>query len=365
VFRKIDADPPPTLLLDEVDAIFNPKNGNTEGLRALLNAGNRPGTKVPRCVGPSQKLTDFSVFCPKALAGIRDLPDTVADRAIPIRLKRRAPHEPVERFRRREAEEAADALYEWLRSWGERHVPVLAEARPDLPDEIDDRAWDFWEPLFAIADLAKGDWSQKARAAAIALSGSETRDDSSAGVRLLADVRAIFGRRGTDRIASTALVADLHEIEEAPWGEWYGKPITTHGVAKLLSPFDIRPRTVRLDDETTARGYRLDQLEEAFARYLPVSNRNNNTTQQPCGFAATSEASHVTEENSLDPASINGCVGVSVCGAEEAATGDEEAILREVAELVDEGVLVPLEQPELDLATAPLDVIRRAYEDAE
>jgi hypothetical protein len=76
VFRKIDAHKP-TLLLDEVDAIFNPKAGaNVEGLRALLNAGNRPGTQVPRCVGQSQTLTDFSVFCAKAIAGIKDLPET-------------------------------------------------------------------------------------------------------------------------------------------------------------------------------------------------------------------------------------------------------------------------------------------------
>jgi hypothetical protein len=341
VFRKIDAVPPPTFLLDEVDAIFNPKNGNVEGLRALLNAGNRPGTKVPRCVGPSKdKLKDFSVFCPKAIAGIRDLPDTVADRSIPIRLKRRTPNEPVERFRRREAAEAAEPLHQALVSWAGHHVDRLTEARPDLPDELDDRAQEAWEPLLSIADLAKGGWPQQARSAAIALSGSETRDDS-AGVRLLADMRAIFASRDTDRISSAALVADLHEIEEAPWGEWYGKPITTHGVAKLLSHFDIRPRTVRSDDGTTAKGYRLDQLEEAFTRYLPVTNRHTVTNQQPCGFAATPETSHVTDEKSPDPAWINGCDGVTVSNAGEGDTGDEEAFLRKVAELVDEGVLVP------------------------
>jgi Protein of unknown function (DUF3631) len=366
VFRKIDTDPPPTFLLDEVDAIFNPKNGNVEGLRALLNAGNRPGTKVPRCVGPSKdKLKDFSVFCPKAIAGIRDVPDTVADRSIPIRLKRRAPNEPVERFRRREAAEAAEPLYQGLVSWAGHHLDRLTEARPDLPDELDDRAQEAWEPLLAIADLAKGGWPQQARSAAIALSGNETRDDDSAGVRLLADMQAILAGRDTDRISSVTLVADLHEIEEAPWGEWYGKPITTHGVAKLLSHFDIRPRTIRFDDGTTAKGYRLDQLEEAFARYIPVSNRNTVTNQQPCGFAVNPETSHVTDEKSPDPAWINGCDGATDKSAGKGHTGDEDAFLRKVAKFVDEGVLIPRKEPELDLATAPLDLIRRAYEEAE
>jgi len=80
VYRKIAADAP-TLMLDETDAIFNTKNTNTEPLRALLNAGNRRGTSVPRCVGPTQQVVNFEVFGPKALAGIGLLPDTVADRS--------------------------------------------------------------------------------------------------------------------------------------------------------------------------------------------------------------------------------------------------------------------------------------------
>jgi Protein of unknown function (DUF3631) len=271
----------------------------------------------------------------------------------------------VERFRRREAAEALEPLHQALVSWADHNGSRLADARPELPDELDDRAQEAWEPLLAIADLAGGDWPQQARAAAIALSAGETHDDASAGVRLLADMRATLASRDTDRISSATLAADLHEIEEAPWGEWYGKPITTHGVAKLLSHFDIRPRTVRFDDGTTAKGYRLDQLEEAFTRYLPDSNRNTVTNEDSCGFAAISETSHVTVSKSRDPAWINGCDGVTDKSAGKGHTGDEEAILREAAELVDGRILVPRPEPDLDLATAPLDVIRRAYEEAE
>ena len=80
----------PTLLLDEVDTTFNVRTRDRyEGLRALLNAGNRRGSHVPRCIGSSGKLVNFNVFCPKVLAGIGMLPDTVADRSVPIRLERR------------------------------------------------------------------------------------------------------------------------------------------------------------------------------------------------------------------------------------------------------------------------------------
>ena len=66
---------------------------------------------VLRCVGErNTQVKEFEVFGPKALAGIGALPDTVADRSLPIRLKRRAPSERVERFRTRDAESEAKEL---------------------------------------------------------------------------------------------------------------------------------------------------------------------------------------------------------------------------------------------------------------
>ena len=84
LFRTIEQDQP-TLLIDEVDTVFGKGNENEE-LRAILNAGFERGSKVRRCVGPNHDLKDFAVFCPKALAGIGRLPDTVSDRCIPIHL---------------------------------------------------------------------------------------------------------------------------------------------------------------------------------------------------------------------------------------------------------------------------------------
>jgi len=273
VYRKVDAQQP-TLMLDEADAIFGPKaNGNTEGLRALLNAGNRRGTTVPRCVGPSQTLTDFKVFSAKAVAGIGELPDTVADRAIPIRLKRRAPDELVERFRRRDVEPEAAELHDRVADWLEPQLDELRRARPELPD-IDDRAQDSWEPLLAIADLAGGDWITQARAAAAALSLQED-DEESHGVRLLADVQTVFQSSGVDKISSKTLVAELCELEEAPWGDW---GLSQTKLAHRLRAYGIRSRNVRLEDGTTPKGYRRESFEDAWARYLPIQNA---TTPQP------------------------------------------------------------------------------------
>ena len=46
----------------------------------------------------------------------------------------------------------------------------LEAALPEIPDDLNDRAQDNWEPLLAIADLAAGDWPNTARPAAKALS---------------------------------------------------------------------------------------------------------------------------------------------------------------------------------------------------
>lgn len=289
VFRKVDLDRP-TLLLDETDAIFGPNaNGTYEGLRALLNAGNRRGTNVPRCVGTSQSLVSFSVFCPKAIAGIDKVPDTVADRSIPIRLKRKAKSEHAERFRRRDVEDEAERLYMDSSAWADHAVPTLAEARPPLPDELDDRAQDAWEPLLAIADLIGDGWPDRARAAALELSNGVEHEDESASVRLLGDIRAVFDERGVDRLTSAALAAALHEIEESPWAEWYGKPITATGIARLLAGFGIKPKVIRVGEETL-RGYPRDQFTDAWDRYLSDTGGEPQQAQHPLNQAPLNQA---------------------------------------------------------------------------
>jgi hypothetical protein len=295
LFRKIEA-VTPTLMLDETDAIFDRSNGSTEPLRALLNAGNRRGTSVPRCVGPTQQLVDFNIFCPKALAGIGELPDTVADRSIPIRLERKRADEAVQRFRRREALEVAEPIAQALASWATDALVDLEAARPDAPRSLDDRAEESWEPLLAIADMARTQWPQRARSAALELSG-DGKEDEALGVWLLRDIRELFEDAGADRFASADLATALCLIETSPWGDNRGKELDARGLARRLRPFKIRPRTVRLDDGTTPKGYPLEVFEDAFARYLVVSDRHTATTPMDKGIEADSRTPHVADGN--------------------------------------------------------------------
>lgn len=269
LFRAID-ELSPTLLFDEIDSIFGAKAREREDLRGMLNAGYRRGAVARRMGGARMTtLEAFPVFCGKAFAGIGDLPDTIADRCIRIRMQRRTRDEPVERFRRRDADTDAEPLHRWAGSWAQHHAAQLAEARPALPDELDDRAQDVWEPLLAIADLADADWPARARAAAISLSSADTREDDSLTAKLLTDLHAVFTKSTVDRFKTSDLIDELAQIEESPWGDMYGKPITAHGLSKLLRPFGIKTMPVWVDGRTL-RGYKLEQFHEPWKRIVGV-----------------------------------------------------------------------------------------------
>lgn len=282
LIRKLAQEPPPTLLLDESDAAFKGAEEYAEVLRTVLNAGHRRSGVASLCVkaGRDFELSDFSVFGAKAIAGIGKLPDTVADRAIPIILKRRRPSEEVERFRRRDAERDAQPLQERLAAWAASSIPALQEARPALPPELDDRAADGWEPLLAIADMAGGDWPSRTRSSAVILSG-DGREDESLGVRLLADIRDAFA--GAARLSSAALVKYLVGIEEAPWGDLRGRPLDARGLARTLKPFGIRPSQMRFAGESAGKGYARDAFADAWCRYLPASETRETSETEPVG----------------------------------------------------------------------------------
>jgi hypothetical protein len=277
LFRVV-AKQSPTLLMDEVDAVF--KSREREELRGLLNAGYRRGAVAHRMGGRTNTdLQTFAVYCPKAFAGIGDcLPDTISDRSIPIRLKRRTRAEMVERFRFREIKPEGEILRDRLADWLEPQEDYLAASRPLLPDELDDRAQDVWEPLFAIADVAGGDWPERALRAATALSTGEEREDDSVTVSLLRDIHTLFSQNGHDRVKTADLLAHLYGIEESPWGDWFGKTLSAQGLSRLLKPYRIRTMPVKVDGETV-RGYKVEQFADAFSRTLGVTSVTGVTSK--------------------------------------------------------------------------------------
>ncbi|MDQ2934073.1 MAG: DUF3631 domain-containing protein [Chloroflexota bacterium] len=263
--------PRPTLLLDEVDAIFGPRtNDRNEGVRAILNSGNRKGTSVPRVKleGRRREVERFDVFGPKAIAGIGNLPTTVADRAIPIRMKRRAPAEKVERFRDRQARaESAGIRFPVLT------VPLVPDV--PVPEALNDRAADSWEPLLSIADTVGQAWPERARLAALELSCEVVVDSS--GIRLLTDIRDAFNDLTVDHLSTHDLLRYLHDLDEAPWGDWYGKPLSARALSRLLEPYRVRP-TQRRVAGGMMRGYFRLEFTDAWARYVPARETGTSGT---------------------------------------------------------------------------------------
>lgn len=270
VFRSI-GDDPPTLIMDEVDTVFGTAgkkaNDAHEDLRGLLNAGFQRNRPVLRCVGPNQTVTEFPSFAMAAFAGIGDLPDTVADRSVVIRMRRKAPGESAAPYRVSRDRAHLRALGDQVGAWVGNVVPTLRGANPVMP--VEDRAADLWEPLIAVADVAGGTWPGRARDAAEMLTrqGEEAGIEASVGVRLLSDCRDVLAK-GPAEIASEDLVARLRAIPDAPWE---GFEFTSRNLASRLSAYGIRPGLIRPDpeDRRQVRGYKAADFLDSFARYLP------------------------------------------------------------------------------------------------
>jgi hypothetical protein len=272
LYRKIDATKP-TLLLDESDAAFQGDPEYAQTLRGVLNSGYERDGKYSCCVGKGseQSCKDFSTFCPKAIAGIGKLPDTVEDRSVPIRLKRQAHgQKKVERFRRRNAAAEAVPLREEIELFALGIEASLSDARPDIPEALTDRQADTTESLLAIADVAGADWPRKARSALVTLCTEAGGSDGSIGCRLLSDIRQQFDARGVDRIGSLELAKALAADETSAWAEFSLGPISPVQLARLLKPYGITPHNVRFG-EKIIKGYERTDFEDPWNRYLPPS----------------------------------------------------------------------------------------------
>ena len=278
----------PTLILDELDS-FLPGN---EWLRGILNSGHDPQFAfVLRCASDEHAPQSFSTWTPIALGLIGKLPETLKDRSIEIRLRRKLPGEKAERFRKQQAAEIKSTLLHQCARWAYDNIAALREQQPPLPPEaLNDRAADSWEPLFAIARIAGGMWPERACQAAVALAHANGEGDSIR-TRLLSDLRILFGEHGAAAVGSKDICEALALIEDSPWPTFNrGKPLTQAQLARLLRPFGVSPLSIRPDGtpDRTAKGYKLADLQDPFARYLgtngardPSSHSSGGTTAQP------------------------------------------------------------------------------------
>lgn len=262
IFRLIGSNPK-TLVIDEADSLFGHRKvaESNEDLRRLINVGFKRGEPVIRCDGPNNEPREFPTFAMVVIAGIGELPDTITDRAVNVLMRRRAPNEAVQMFRERHDGKQLEGVRDQLANWVTSQLATLANTFPHLP--VEDRAADTWEPLVAIADVAGGDWPDRARRACRVLAARAVEDDNDNGnMRLLSDLNAMLTATRDQLITTKAILNHLNEIEGSPWSE---RQLTSRGLASRLKGFGVKPMSTG-----RVRGYPRRDLFDAIARYVPV-----------------------------------------------------------------------------------------------
>lgn len=268
MFRRIH-DKRPTLLLDEIDAMFAPKTAQYhEEQRAVLDSGHRRGNLVPRYIGG--KVVDFRVFCPKVFAGIGSLPDTIADRSIPIRLQRRTSDEKIADFIHEVASAEAEELVGRIEEWATESYDEIGAARPNGMQGLSDRMREGCYSLVAIAD-AFGCGEVGRRALVEILSVERVDSQETMRVKLLRDIKEICMARGTrGAITTDALLAGLWDVDETQWaeGRYYGRDLDDKDLAALLVHYGVKPQLIKFKKIGPKRGYRLDDYQNRAAETI-------------------------------------------------------------------------------------------------
>lgn len=256
----------PTLLLDEAETIDG-KSERAEYLRQILNGGNRRGAFVTRCDKQSLNVEDFSVFCPKVLAGIGNRSQTIMDRAIVVEMQRRRESEGVARFLYRTAQPEGSSLRERANRFvALRSEEVCAAYEATELSFISDRDAEAWGPLFAILSVVAVERLPELRECAEHLTHAknDNAEDDSRTLRLLADVRDVWPVE-EPHIFSAELVRRLRGIEDGPWAN--DEKFDQRKLSRMLRPFGLAAGTVRIGPETK-KGYTREAAGVVFARYL-------------------------------------------------------------------------------------------------
>lgn len=304
LFRAVESWKP-TLFIDEADTFFR---DNAE-LHGMVNAGYKRGGFVLRseASGDSFEPRMFSVYGAKSIAGIaleKHLPDSTMSRGIVFNLRRKLPHETVERLRYADGA-VFDRIASKMTRFAEDYSQQVRQARPVLPDDLSDREQDNWEPLLAIASCAGAAWVERATNAALALSKA-AESSVSTGNELLADIQTVFEQKRTFKISTVDLIDALVADEEKAWATYNrGRPLTPRQLAKQLAAYGIQPKTVRMA-HGTPKGYDAEQFADVFSRYLGAPEKlrqQRNELPEITAAVADDEQLHadILRDAMLDP----------------------------------------------------------------
>jgi len=307
LFRAID-EAGPTLFIDEADTFL----GANTVMRGVLNCGNTRRTAYVLRVAEGRggargegvsKVARYTCWCPKVVAMIGRVPETLADRSIVINMVRKLVAEKRESL----AEFKPGQLQARCERWAKDHLADVANYARQDGAMANDRASDTYEPLLVIAALAGSGWSGKLRAAAKELCAHENTEPEAAS--LLLDIMAVFIVKGVKRIFSR----DLAEELKGKSG-WVVYDVTTRHavnelrVAQVLRRYSIRPKPVRVGP-VVGRGYKWEQFTEALERYVPKAEVAGKVDELRRGADLQREGKPSKAEAGQAEGGVAGCAG--------------------------------------------------------
>jgi hypothetical protein len=253
----------PTLFVDNADKLL----ARDRDLADIINSSWTRGVRIPRVV--EGNVYEFDPFCFKAVNGVDLLPHldpATRTRCIVTDLLPKLSGEKVINFKHAAGDEQFSILRRKAQRWRDDNVAAVKDANPSMPEGFDNRLAENYTLLFAIADLAGGDWPKQARTAAAKL--VREYGTLSMGRRLLAILHELFSRYGkllTSEQIERALPAYGDE-----WANYrnLGRAINKWEIAQLLRPYKIVPRVIHPRGRPADRGYDVAQFEVAFRHYL-------------------------------------------------------------------------------------------------
>ena len=297
LFRAIDTCRP-TLFIDEADTFLAGSNtmrgvinsGNTwrtayvlrlarsKPSRSVIGTGSDSGNpespnsfRTPHSAFRIQEGTDsglqrYSCWCPKVIAMIGKVPDTIADRSIVVPMTRKLTTETRAPLAELNAANIKAKCARFALDEGQK----IAGFEKIRGDGLNDRAADTFDPLYVIARLAGQQWEQKLHAAALSI--SPNAQSRSFGTELLRDMHAIFVLSGREKMFTRELLEILHDPNFAA-GSMVLKhsDIDEYKIAKLLRPYGIKPAVFRLGKQV-GKGYTREDFSDALVRYVPKAD---------------------------------------------------------------------------------------------
>lgn len=297
LFRAIDTCRP-TLFIDEADTFLAGNNtmrgiinsGNTWRTAFVLRLGRSKSQQLVRhsssdggsqtagegvvdkdrphsAIGIQQDsaLKRYSCWCPKVIAMIGKVPDTIADRSIVVPMARKLTSET----RAPLAELNTTVIKAKCARFALDSGDAVAKHQKIRGQDLNDRAADTFDPLYVVARLAGPEWEQNLHAAAISLSHSA--NSRSVATELLLAIHAIFVICDEKKLFTRELVAILSDEDTgitslAP----NDSALDENRISEILRPYGIKPINLRIGKQVR-KGYVAEDFTDALARYVPAA----------------------------------------------------------------------------------------------